>query len=98
MLKQPERMIKNIAESFHKSEKLIIQESLKIFLEKKLREIKSKIFEIARKYSISNIKEFEDLYKKGIIEEENTFDDYKILDRLEFEKDEIENFLNEFKK
>ena len=74
---------------------LFLQESTRLFLEKKLREIKSQIYEIAGKYGISSIQAFEDLYKEGKLEEFETFNDYKTLDRLEFQKAKIEELLNE---
>lgn len=75
----------------------ILDESLKAFLEKKLREIKTAIYKIAIKYNISSVKEFDDLYKKGKVEEKDTWEDFQRLDHLEFKRDEIENLLRELK-
>jgi len=88
-------MIQNIAKDFNLSYELFIQESARLFLGKKLKEIKSQIYEIACRYGISSIDDFEDLYKQGKIEELATFNDYKTFDRLEFQKDKIEKLLDE---
>ena len=53
--------------------------------------------EIASKYGVSTISDFENLYRQGKIEESNTIDDYKRLDRLEYEKKKIEKLLKQIK-
>jgi hypothetical protein len=85
-----------LAKEFNLSKDTILKESLQIFLEKKLREIKTEIFKITGKYKISSIEEFEELYKKGKTEEKDSLGDYQKLDHLEFKRDEIEKLLQEF--
>ncbi|HJH27103.1 MAG TPA: hypothetical protein C5S37_10140 [Methanophagales archaeon] len=65
------------------------KESLKTYLHIKLRHCESEIFNIAKKYGILSIEEFEDRYKKGEIEEEGTWEDFFKLDHLEAEKETI---------
>lgn len=67
-----------------------MRQSLRTFLERKLREIKAK-------YMISSIEEFEELYKEGKIEEKSSFEDFRRLDHLEFKKEELEKILEELK-
>ncbi|KAF5430241.1 hypothetical protein C5S39_07915 [Candidatus Methanophagaceae archaeon] len=69
------------------------KESLKTYLHIKLRRCESEIFNIAKKYGISSIEEFEDRYKKGEIEEEGTWEDFFRLDHLEAEKEAIKKAL-----
>ena len=76
---------------------MIIKEGLKIFLERKLREIKTEIFRITGKYKISSIEELEGLYKRGEIEEKDSLNGYQKLDHLEFKRDQIKRLLHEFK-
>ena len=71
----------------------MIRESLKVFLEKKLREIKTEMYEIRVKYKVSSVEEFEELYRRGQIEEKDTWQELQRLDHLEFKKDEIEGIL-----
>ncbi len=84
-----------LAKEFHLSKDAIIKESMKIFLERKLREIKTEIYKITGKYKIKSAEEFEELYKKGKIEEKDTLSDYQKLDHLEFKRDEIAKLLEE---
>lgn len=70
-----------------------IKESMLYFLEKKLRAIKAEIFKITGKYKVSSVEEFEDLYKKGSLEEKDSWSEFQKLDHLEFKRDELEKLL-----
>jgi len=69
------------------------KESLRTYLHIKLRRCESEIFNIAKKYGISSIEEFEERYEKGEIEEEGTWEDFFKLDHLEAEKESIKKAL-----
>ncbi len=83
----------DLAEKLNLSKDEMLRESLKIFLERKLREIKTEIFKIRTKYGVSSVEEFEELYRKGKVEEKDTWHELQQLDHLEFKKGEIENVL-----
>jgi hypothetical protein len=82
-----------LAEKLNLSKDDMLRESLKTFLERKLREIKTEIFKIRTKYGVSSVEEFEELYKRGKIDEKDTWQELQQLDHLEFKKDEIEKVL-----
>lgn len=82
-----------LAEKLNLSKDEMLRESLKVFLERKLREIKTEIFQIRAKYGVSSAEEFEELYRKGKVEEKDTWQDIQKLDHLEFKKDELEEAL-----
>lgn len=86
-----------LAREFNLSKEALIEESLKIFLERKLREVKSEIFKITGKYGISSVEELEELYKRGEVEEKDSWQDLQKLDHLEFKRNELEKFLKEEK-
>jgi len=65
------------------------KESVKAYLHIKLVHCESEIFNIATKYGISSIEDFEARYEKGEIEEEGTWEDFFKLDHLEAEKESI---------
>jgi len=88
-------VIQDFSASFNISQEIMLNQSIKYYLEKELKEAKIKIFSIAKKYNVNSIYEFEELYKNGKINEDNTFIDYKELDRLEYKKDKIESYLKE---
>lgn len=88
--------IEELAEKLNLSKEEILRESLKFFLERKLREIKTEVFSIRTKYGVSSVEELEEKYKKGEIEEKDTWQDLQKLDHLEFKKDELEKALKIF--
>jgi len=96
MQTETDKTLEILAKEFNLPKDTILKESLKVFLETKLREIKTEIFKITGKYKISSIEEFEELYKKGKVEEKDSLGDYQKLDHLEFKRDEIEKLLQEF--
>jgi Holliday junction resolvasome RuvABC endonuclease subunit len=57
--------IQSIAAEFHLSQETIIQESLKVFLEKRLREIKTDIFKIYGKYHVNSVEALESCFENG---------------------------------
>ena len=87
--------IQSISTEFHLSQETIIQESLKVFLEKKLREIKVEIFKIYGKYRVTSVEALEACFENGSLEEKDALDDYHKLDHLEFKRDEICRLIHE---
>jgi len=85
--------IQTISAEFHLSEETVIQESLKVFLEKKLREIKTDIFKLYGKYSITSVEALESRFENGTLEEQDALGDYHKLDHLEFKRDEMMSLL-----
>ncbi len=79
-------LINHITEDLNIPYNSFLQISTKVFLEKQLKEIQTQIYEIAVKYNVKSIFEFEKKYKSGIFDEFDTFSDYKELDRLEYKK------------
>lgn len=65
----------------------------KALLEKNLLQVNSKILSIAGKYKIASIYEFEELYKKGLVEEEGSWEDFQAFDHLEYKRDKIKEIL-----
>lgn len=92
---EAQAVINEIAKDFNISKETLLNNSLKYYLEKELKDVKIKLFQIGNKYNIKTIDEFENLYKSGKISEKDTFDDYKSIDRLEFKKDKIESILRD---
>ncbi|MEA1965589.1 MAG: hypothetical protein U9O41_10780 [Candidatus Aerophobetes bacterium] len=86
-----------LAREFNLSKEAIIEESLRVFLERKLREVKTEIFKIRGKYGISSVEKLEELYRKGKIEEKNSWQDLQKLDHLEFKRNKLKKFLKEEK-
>lgn len=85
--------IPKISSMLNISQEDLEKESVKTYLHVRLVQCESEIFNIAKKYGISSIEEFEDRYKKGEIEEEGTWEEFFRLDHLEAEKEAIKKAL-----
>lgn len=92
-----EYYIENTAETLNISRDEMIRESLRLYLERKIRELKIEIFKIRTKYNISSIEEFDEKYKTGEIDEKDSWQEYQQLDHLEFKKEELEKTLENIK-
>jgi hypothetical protein len=71
----------------------VLEQGLKAFLERNLREIKVEIFQITGKYGVSSVEEMEKRYKQGTLEEEDTWRDFQRLDHLEYKREYLEKLL-----
>jgi len=89
------RTISKVSELLGIDESTLEKESLKVYLKKKMMEYNAEIIEICRKYGIKSAKEFEELYKSGKLDEENTLDDFFRLDYLETQIEKIKAALRE---
>ena len=85
--------IKEFASELGIDQQDLIQQSLSLYVWSKLREVKTQLFILQKKYQVSTIYEFEQLYETGKIEEESTLEDYQQFDRLNYELDLFEDFL-----
>jgi len=73
----------------------VLEQGLKTFLERNLREIKVEIFQITGKYGISSAEGLEQQYKRGTLEEGDTWRDFQRLDHLEYKREQLEKLLKE---
>lgn len=51
--------------------------------------------QIAGKYGISSVEGMEELYKRGTLEEADTWRDFQRLDHLEYKREQLEKLLKE---
>ncbi len=90
-----QKVIDALVKELRLPEENILEQGLKSFVERNLREIKVEIFQITGKYGISSIEEMEKQYKEGILEEGDTWRDFQRLDHLEYKKEQLEKLLKE---
>ena len=64
--------ISDIAEKLNITKEDLLHDSVKIFLERKLRELKTDIFKVTSKYGVHSVEELEEKYKKGDTRRNNT--------------------------
>jgi len=65
------------------------RESLRLFLNHRLRLINSRRLELGRRYGVQTISELDALVQAGRVHETEAFEDYFELDALEAERDAV---------
>ena len=71
------------------------KESLKVYLERKLRTLEAERFKIARRHGISTVKDMGSSFKDGSIKEEGAWEAFFKLDYLEAEIDLVSKMSGE---
>ena len=90
-----EEVAEEMARKLGASKEHILTEGLQTFLEKRLREVKVDIYQIASEYEVSSVGEMETLYQKGELEESASRSDFQRLDRLEYKQEQLSRLLSE---
>ena len=87
--------VARIAETLDLNETELLNKSLHEFLERKLAYLQAEIFKMKLKYNIESAKEMEDLFKRGEIDEEDSWEDFFKFDHLEYKLRELQEALKE---
>jgi len=90
-----EEVAEEAARELGASREDVLEEGLRAFLEKRLKEMKVEIHEITSEYGVSSVEEFQDLYEEGDVEESESWRDLQRLDHLEYKRDRISQLLRE---
>jgi len=88
-------LIEQVAKRLQTKPEILERESLRLYLEKKLRVIESELLLLAHKYGVKNVTELDEMIKQGKYHEDEAFEDYFNFDYLEHERDEILRMLEE---
>ncbi|HCP31970.1 TPA: hypothetical protein DIT45_01780 [Candidatus Acetothermia bacterium] len=88
-----EELAEKLARELGASKESILEQGLQTFLEKKLREIKVEIFQIATRYHVASAAEMEGQYRNGTLEEAESWRDLQRLDHLEYKRDQLSRLL-----
>ena len=88
-----EELAEKLARELGASKESILEQGLRTFLEKKLREIKVEIFQIATRYHVASAVEMERQYRNGTLEEAESWRDLQRLDHLEYKRDQLSRLL-----
>jgi hypothetical protein len=71
----------------------LLKIALRTYFEKKISNIESELFLLAKKYGVKNVFEFDEAIKQGKFHEDNSFEDFFKFDNLEAEKERILRYL-----
>jgi hypothetical protein len=88
-------LIEQVAQRLRTKPEVLERESLKLYLEKKLRVIESELFLLAHRYGVRDVTELDEMIKQGRFHEDEAFEDYFNFDFLEYERDKLLQLLGE---
>lgn len=71
------------------------RESLRLFLNHRLRLVESQLLGLVRRYGVQTVTELDALVQKGQVHEADAFEDFFEFDRLEAERDALLESLRE---
>ena len=71
------------------------RESLRVYLQHRLREVQADIVNLCHKYGVRDAAEKEARYREGTLPEAGTWEDFFRLDHLEAKRGELLNLLRE---
>jgi hypothetical protein len=88
-------LLEQVAQHFAMTPLQVQQESLRLYLERKLRLVESELFTLAQRYGVKSIAEMDAVIQAGQFHEAETFEDYFRLDYLESERDTLHTLLEQ---
>jgi hypothetical protein len=92
-VKEVAMLIEQIAQKLETKPQTLERESLRLYVEKKLRVIESELLRLAHKYGVQNVNELDEMIKQGKYHEDEAFEDYFEFDNLESERDTLVSVL-----
>ena len=88
-------MYESIASKLQLTPEELERESLRLFLNHRLRLVESQLYNLARKYGVQTVTELDERIQSGEFHEAETFEDYFEFDHLEAERDTLRASLAE---
>ena len=86
-------LIEQIAQKLETEPQTLERESLKLYVERKIRVIESELLRLAHKYGVQNVTELDEMIRQGKYHEDEAFEDYFEFDNFESERDKLVSVL-----
>ena len=88
-------LLEEIASRLHTAPEQLERESLRVYLERRLRLAESELFSLARRYGVQTVFELDQAIQDGRFYEPEAFEDYFRFDYLESERDTLRELLGQ---
>ena len=98
MMASIDSVIGSAAQELQMTTDQLMVEGVRLLLNRRLREINAKIFEITGRYGISSVQEMEERYEAGQIEEAESWRDYQRLDHLQYNQNRLRKLIESFER
>jgi hypothetical protein len=92
-VKEVATLIEQIAQKLETEPQTLERDSLRLYVERKLRIIESELLRLAHKYGVQNVTELDEMIRRGKYHEDEAFEDYFEFDNLESERDTLVSVL-----
>ena len=92
---QANPLFRRVADELQLSESELLNQSVRLFLQYRLRQVKAESFEVYSRYGVSSVEEMEARYEDGTLEEAGSWQDLQRLDHLEYEQDRFQQLERE---
>jgi len=86
-------LIEQIAQKLETEPQTLERDSLRLYVERKIRVIESELLRLAHKYGVQNVTELDEMIRQGKYHEDEAFEDYFEFDSLESERDTLVSVL-----
>ncbi|TKB75352.1 MAG: hypothetical protein E8D45_07690 [Nitrospira sp.] len=87
-------LTEEIARKLDIDARLLEKESLRVYLEARIRQVDADLFRLAKKYGVQTVQELDALVLQGKLHEAETFEDFFAFDHLESERDKLSEALS----
>lgn len=88
-------ILEDVAQQLGMRQEDLVQQSLRYFLEGKIRALSADLAILKNKYQILSIEAFDELYESGAIEEKDSWRDYQQFDNLSSKINQLQELLKE---
>ena len=88
-------LLERVSKATGEVKEKIVAKGIMEYLKSSLREVDAKIIELCNKYRVTSAREMEEKYKRGELEEEDTWRDFFRLSHLEERREILEKLLEE---
>ena len=88
-------LLEQVATRLNTTPDRLEHDSLRVYLERKLRVTESELFSLARRYGVQTISELDAAVQAGRFHEPESFEDYFRFDYLENERESLRELLDQ---
>lgn len=86
---ETDAILDKAAEALQVSKEDLLKQGVRALLKRRLRTIEARVFEITGRYGLSSVREMEEQYRQGTLEEADSWRDLQRLDHLEYKRDRL---------
>ena len=89
MMAQRDSLLGAVAQELQLPEDELLNEGLRVLLERQLGRVKAQILELCGRYGVSSAEAMEARYRDGTLDEASSWRDLQRLDHLEYKRDRL---------